>query len=80
MSIRKGDTVYYWPGNLSEIAERDGTGGLTCSAIVTCISQDQICLHYFLPEGSNGSITLMGEAALPASSPERGRWWPRPDQ
>lgn len=76
--IRKGDVVYCWPKNFNAGFERDGSGHLTCAATVTSVTPDEVIVHYYLPEGSNGMATFSGEKAAPADAPTLGRWWHRP--
>jgi hypothetical protein len=59
-----------WPG--ASIEGGNGEQVLRCVGIVCGVTANAIAVHYFLPDGANGSCDFPIAAAV-----DRGRWWPR---
>jgi hypothetical protein len=68
-----GCIVHCWPPKHDAPTEAP----LVCAAIVVGVFDEEIRVHYFLPDGANGACPLPLE---PATEPARGAWWWPPRQ
>lgn len=69
-----GDKVFCWPLNQNPKPTSDGSdpGPLVCLAFVCSVTPTDVWVHYYLPDGANGSCAL---PVVPAAEPRKGAWW-----
>lgn len=78
--IKAGVSIYCWPDR-HDAPDREhpyylesaiDVPMLQCHGVITGVASDHIAVHYYLPDGANGSCQM---SLAPASGPERGKWW-----
>lgn len=83
LPIKPGDWIFCWPEHHTApksdepfyLEGPSGEPALSCLGLVCGITPAAVHVHYYLPNGANGSCEL---PHAPSDAPEKGKWWPRP--